>query len=258
MNESVAGPEVDVSVVIPAKNERDNLPLLLDEIAEALKELRFEAIVVDDGSTDDSLEVLQRYGSRNPFLRVIHHQKSGGQSCSVRTGLLHARGRFIGTIDGDGQNNPIYFRQMLAVMEQGGERVGLAAGQRLGRKASFFKRYASKGANKLRGAILKDNTRDSGCGLKLLRRDVFLRLPYFDSWHRFLPALVLREGYEVVHVDVVDRERAHGVSKYGIFDRALVGVLDLFGVWWLRRRRKVIPEVVIMNRADASSMAEEQ
>ncbi|QUS54210.1 glycosyltransferase family 2 protein [Pseudovibrio brasiliensis] len=256
MTKSAAVHEVDVSVVIPAKNERDNLPPLLDEIAEALKEYRFEVIVVDDGSTDDSLDVLQQYAERNGFLRVIHHRRSGGQSCSVRTGLLHARGIYVATIDGDGQNNPIYYREMLAAMEKGGEHVGLAAGQRLGRKASVFKRYASKAANKLRGAILKDNTRDSGCGLKLLRRDVFLKLPYFDSWHRFLPALVIREGYDVVHVDVVDREREHGVSKYGIFDRALVGVLDLFGVWWLRRRRKVIPEVVMVTESDKSPAKE--
>ncbi|MFS8181813.1 glycosyltransferase family 2 protein [Pseudovibrio denitrificans] len=256
MTKNAAVQKIDVSVVIPAKNERDNLPPLLDEIAEALKEYRFEAIVVDDGSTDDSLDVLQQYAEKNGYLRVVHHKRSGGQSCSVRTGLLHARGTYVATIDGDGQNNPIYYREMLAAMEKGGERVGLAAGQRLGRKASVFKRYASKAANKLRGAILKDNTRDSGCGLKLLRRDVFLKLPYFDSWHRFLPALVIREGYDVVHVDVVDREREHGVSKYGIFDRALVGVLDLFGVWWLRRRRKVVPEVVMVTESDKSPAKE--
>ncbi|KZL21787.1 Undecaprenyl-phosphate 4-deoxy-4-formamido-L-arabinose transferase [Pseudovibrio axinellae] len=257
MNADHAVQDIDISVVIPAKNERDNLPVLLDEIAEALKEYRFEAVVVDDGSSDDSLEVLEAYAKQNGFLKVVHHQCSAGQSCSVRTGLLHARGTYIGTIDGDGQNNPAYYRQMIAAVEDGGERVGLAAGQRLGRKASVFKRYASKAANKLRGALLKDNTRDSGCGLKLLRRDVFLKLPYFDSWHRFLPALVIREGYEVVHVDVIDREREHGVSKYGIFDRALVGILDLFGVWWLRRRRKVIPEVVVLTDCDVSSSKED-
>ncbi|WP_109315983.1 glycosyltransferase family 2 protein [Pseudovibrio ascidiaceicola] len=257
MTKSAGVNEIDVCVIIPAKNERDNLPPLLDEIAEALKDYRFEAIVVDDGSTDDSLEVLRRYALEHGFLRLIHHKRSAGQSCSVRTGLLHARGTYVATIDGDGQNNPIYYREMLEAMEKGGVRVGLAAGQRLGRKASLFKRYASKAANKLRGAILKDNTRDSGCGLKLLRRDVFLKLPYFDSWHRFLPALVIREGYEVVHVDVVDREREHGVSKYGIFDRALVGVLDLFGVWWLRRRRKVIPVVVMVTDSDVSPAKED-
>ncbi|SDR11718.1 glycosyltransferase family 2 protein [Pseudovibrio sp. Tun.PSC04-5.I4] len=247
MSSSLAEASIEVSVVIPAKNERDNLPHLLDEIAEALKGRAFEAIVIDDGSTDDSLEVLQRYAGTHPFLRLFHHKKSCGQSCSVRTGVLNARGTYIATIDGDGQNNPAYFPDLLAALEKGGESIGLAAGQRLGRKASVFKRYASKAANKLRGAILKDNTRDSGCGLKVLRRDVFLRLPYFDSWHRFLPALVIREGYGVVHVDVVDRERAYGVSKYGIFDRALVGILDLFGVWWLRRRRKAIPETMVIS-----------
>ncbi len=105
-------------------------------------------------------------------------------------------------------------------------------------------RFAFRFANKLRGAIFKDNTRDSGCGLKAVRREIFLLLPYFDSWHRFLPALVMREGYGIVHVDVVDHERRHGVSKYGVFDRALIGILDLFGVWWLRRRRKSVPIVL--------------
>lgn len=234
---------LDVSVVIPAKNERDNLPTLLDEIHAALKDRAFEAIVIDDGSTDDTLDVLKAYGAEHSFLQVFHHKASCGQSCSVRTGVLNARGAVVVTIDGDGQNNPAYIPDLLAALEKGGAQMGLAAGQRLGRKASVFKRYASKWANSLRGALLKDKTRDSGCGLKAVRRDVFLRLPYFDSWHRFLPALVLREGYEITHLDVVDREREHGVSKYGIFDRALVGILDLYGVWWLRRRRKSIPQV---------------
>ena len=121
--------------------------------------------------------------------------------------------------------------------------MALAAGQRTGRKASWAKRQASRLANGLRGWLLNDQTRDSGCGLKAVRREVFLLLPYFDSWHRFLPALVLREGYGVTHVDIVDRQRRHGSSKYGIFDRALIGVLDLYGVWWLRRRRRNVPQV---------------
>ncbi len=226
-----------VTVVVPAKDEAENLPILLDEIEAALKNRRFEVIVIDDGSSDGTDIVLQDYAATHDWLRPIRHEKSCGQSCAVRTGLLNARGDVVATIDGDGENNPAYIPALLDALEAAGP------AERLGRKASLAKRYASKFANKLRGAILRDNTRDSGCGLKALRREVFLQLPYFDSWHRFLPALVIREGYGVTHIDVQDRQRRHGMSKYGIFDRALVGVLDLFGVWWLRRRRKKIPDV---------------
>jgi dolichol-phosphate mannosyltransferase len=232
-----------VTVVVPAKDEAENLPILLDEIRDALQGRTFEVLVIDDGSTDGTDKVLQSYAAENPWLRPFRHATSCGQSCAVRTGVQNARGDVVATIDGDGENNPAYIPELLDALQTGGPAVALAAGQRLGRKASLAKRYASKFANKVRGAILKDNTRDSGCGLKALRRDVFLQLPYFDSWHRFLPALVIREGYAIVHVDVQDRQRRHGTSKYGIFDRALIGILDLVGVWWLRRRRKNIPAV---------------
>ncbi|WP_068081751.1 glycosyltransferase family 2 protein [Polycladidibacter stylochi] len=235
-----------VSVVVPAKDERENLPGLIDEIKDALDGRSFEVVVVDDGSSDGTGDVLLEYASSNPFLRVYRHGTSSGQSCAVRTGMLKARGDIIVTIDGDGQNDPAYIPNLVDGLERAGPAVALAAGQRLGRKASLFKRYASKAANKLRGWLLKDNTRDSGCGLKAVRRDVFLSLPYFDSWHRFLPALVIREGFGVIFVDVIDRERMHGSSKYGVFDRALIGILDLYGVWWLRRRRNKIPEVSVV------------
>ncbi|MEP3275383.1 MAG: glycosyltransferase family 2 protein [Stappiaceae bacterium] len=241
----------EVTVVVPAKDEIGNLPTLLTEISDALKDRRFEVVVIDDGSSDGTEAMLVEKASTGwHWLRVMQHDHACGQSCAVRTGLHHARGDVVVTIDGDGQNDPAYIPALLEALEAAGPGTALAAGQRLGRKASLFKRYASKFANSLRGAILKDKTRDSGCGLKALRRTVFLQLPYFDSWHRFLPALVIREGYDVVHVDVIDRERRHGASKYGVFDRALIGVLDLFGVWWLRRRRKKIPQIsnVLDNR----------
>jgi len=146
-------------------------------------------------------------------------------------------------MDGDGQNDPAYLPKMVERLAKGGPKLGIVAGQRQKRTDSGLKRLASRFANRLRGAILKDGTADSGCGLKAVHRDIFLRLPYFDGWHRYLPALVIREGYDVAHLDVVDRKRRHGASKYGILDRGLVGILDLFGVWWLRRRIKRIPEV---------------
>ena len=132
---------------------------------------------------------------------------------------------------------------LIAAIEQGGARVGLAAGQRVGRKDTGFKKMQSRIANTVRNGILQDGTRDTGCGLKAFRRDVFLALPYFDGLHRFLPALVRREGYDIGYVDVVDRPRAHGVSNYGLWDRLWVGILDLAGVWWLIRRRKRVPDI---------------
>lgn len=250
-NASAAQPStVQVTVVVPAKDEVGNLPGLVSEIERALVERAFEIVVIDDGSGDGTAEWLEAAATAQIWLRPLRHAAACGQSAAVRSGLLHARGDVVVTIDGDGQNDPAYIPALLDALEAAGPSVALAAGQRLGRKASLFKRYASKFANSLRGAILKDNTRDSGCGLKAVRREVFLQLPYFDSWHRFLPALVIREGYGIVHVDVVDRERQHGASKYGIFDRAMIGALDLFGVWWLRRRRKSVPIVSEINNND--------
>jgi hypothetical protein len=148
------------------------------------------------------------------------------------------------TIDGDGQNDPAFIPALVRALEAGSPRVGLVAGQRIGRKASAFKKLQSRIANTVRDAILRDGTRDTGCGLKAFSRDVFLRLPYFDGLHRFLPALVRREGFEIGYVDVVDRPRAHGVSNYGMWDRLWVGILDLAGVWWLIRRKKKTPQIV--------------
>lgn len=232
-----------VSVVIPACNEAENLPELVGEIEAALRAVDYEIVLVDDASTDATPTVIAGLARRSPRIRGVRHDGRSGQSAAVRSGVLAARGAVIVTIDGDGQNDPAYMPALLAALERGGPRLGIVAGQRLKRTDSGAKRLASRFANRLRGAILKDGTRDSGCGLKAVRREVFVLLPFFDGWHRYLPALVLREGYGVAHVDVVDRNRRHGVSKYGILDRALVGALDLFGVWWLRRRRRNVPTV---------------
>jgi hypothetical protein len=144
----------------------------------------------------------------------------------------------VATLDGDGQNDPAYIPALVAALEAGAPKIGLIAGQRMGRKSTPFKRLQSRIANGVRSAVLKDGTRDTGCGLKAFRRDLFLKLPYFDGLHRFLPALVRREGFDVGYVDVVDRPRRHGTSNYGFFDRLWIGILDLAGVWWLIRRKK--------------------
>lgn len=232
------------SVVVPCQNEAGNLPELIDEIGAALGEDGVEVIIVDDGSTDGSAELVHGLMRSRPWLRLVRHAHGCGQSAAVRTGLLAASGDIVVTIDGDGQNDPSYIPTLIETLHGGDALLGIVAGQRQGRTDSGLKRVASRFANLLRGALLKDGTADSGCGLKALRREVFLLLPYFDGWHRYLPALVLREGFQVAHIDVVDRRRRHGESKYGILDRGLVGLLDLFGVWWLRRRRKKIPEIV--------------
>jgi dolichol-phosphate mannosyltransferase len=174
-------------------------------------------------------------------LRQIVHSNSAGQSAAVRSGVRAARGKIVATLDGDGQNNPSFLPDLISAIENGSERIGLAAGQRVGRRDTGFKKIQSRIANAVRKAILNDGTRDTGCGLKAFRREVFLMMPYFDGLHRFLPALVRREGYEIVYVDVVDRPRHSGVSNYGFFDRLWIGIMDLAGVWWLIRRKRPTP-----------------
>jgi glycosyltransferase involved in cell wall biosynthesis len=228
-----------ISIVIPAKNEAANLPPLLDEIETALSGREFEVIVVDDGSTDDTPTVLAAERERRDWpLRHLRHVRSGGQSMALRSGVMAARGELIGTLDADGQNDPAYLPRLIDAVQSSGPDTALAAGRRVNRKHTRLKNFSSRFANGLRAAILKDETPDSGCGLKVMRTAVFRRLPFFDGTHRFLPALVMQEGFRTVHVDVVDRPRLHGTSHYGIVDRGLRGALDLFGVWWLQKRRR--------------------
>ena len=184
-----------VSVVVPVRNEAGNIALLVAEIAKALEgQWSFEVVYVDDGSTDGTEAELKRLMTQHAWLRRVRHKQSCGQSAAVRTGVAAARASIVVTLDGDGQNDPSFIPALLNTFEQGGERVGLVAGQRVGRRSGSFKKVQSRIANGVRDAILRDGTRDSGCGLKLFRRDVFLSLPYFDALHRFLPALVRREG----------------------------------------------------------------
>jgi dolichol-phosphate mannosyltransferase len=232
-----------VSVVVPVRNEAGNVAPLVKEIALALAAFEpIEIIYVNDGSRDDTEEELKSLMKVYRSLRQIRHEVSCGQSAAVRSGVAAARAPLVATLDGDGQNDPAFLPALFKVLESD-PAVGLVAGQRTGRKDTGFKRLQSRIANRVRKAVLRDATRDTGCGLKAFRREVFLALPYFDGLHRFLPALVGRDGCRVAYADVVDRPRLHGVSNYGLWDRLWVGILDLAGVWWLIRRRKRAPRV---------------
>lgn len=235
---------VAVSIVVPVRNEAENVAPLVAEIVSALDgRWAYEIIYVNDGSTDATAGRLADLMKQHAQLRQIRHANSSGQSAAVRSGVRAARGAIVATLDGDGQNNPVFLPELIAAVENGSGRVGLAAGQRVGRKDTGFKKLQSRVANGVRNAILRDGTRDTGCGLKAFPREVFLSMPYFDGLHRFLPALVRREGFEIAYVDVVDRPRRSGVSNYGFFDRLWIGIMDLAGVWWLIRRKKPTPAV---------------
>ncbi|MEE1923648.1 glycosyltransferase family 2 protein [Pseudomonas sp. 148P] len=230
---------IELSVLIPAKNEADNLPALLGEIRVALAAQDYEVLVVDDGSSDQTLAVLQRLRAEGfSQLRILRHERSLGQSTSVWHAAQAARGRWLATLDGDGQNDPADIPGMLGLVRNT-DGIQLVAGHRVKRRDSASKRWASRFANGLRSRLLKDATPDTGCGLKLVERAAFLRLPYFDHMHRFIPALILRHNGRMLVHPVNHRPRNAGISKYGNLDRALVGILDLFGVWWLIRRTRL-------------------
>ena len=247
-------PAPAVSIVVPVRNEADNVGPLAEEIVAALKSRgSYEIIFVNDGSTDATAERLSALKAAYPNVRQLRHASSCGQSAAVRTGVRAARGTIVATLDGDGQNDPAFLPALIAALEAGGERTGLVAGQRVGRKDTRFKKLQSRIANAVRNGVLKDGTRDTGCGLKAFRRDAFLALPYFDGLHRFLPALMRREGYDIAYVDVKDRQRRSGVSNYGLFDRLWVGIMDLAGVWWLIRRKRGNPVVTEVNAQDKNA-----
>lgn len=228
-----------LSVVVPVHNEEDNVAPLLDEIVVALRGVvAFEVIYVDDCSRDATPARLRDALARTPELRVLRHVQQAGQSTAVRNGVKAARGTWIATLDGDGQNDPADIPKLLAARDAGDVAVKLYAGWRVHRQDSGSKRWASKVANAIRARLLRDETPDTGCGIKLFEREAFLDLPYFDHMHRFLPALMQRAGWRTVSVPVNHRARGSGVSKYNNLQRALVGFADLRGVAWLIRRAK--------------------
>jgi dolichol-phosphate mannosyltransferase len=228
-----------LSVVVPVKNEQDNVEPLVREIAAALTGIAtFEIVYVNDGSTDATQARLAALKAEFPMLRVIRHRAACGQSRAVTTGVTAARHEWIATLDGDGQNDPADIPALLAKLADPAQpaNLELLAGWRAKRNDTFIRRLSSKIANGVRARMLKDATPDTGCGLKLFARDTFLALPNFDHMHRFLPALVMRNGGAVVSVPVHHRPRERGTSKYGVHNRLWVGIVDLFGVAWLQRR----------------------
>jgi dolichol-phosphate mannosyltransferase len=232
-------PPLDVSVVIPVCNEEENVLPLAREIHAALAgRFAFETIFVDDGSTDGTARAVVAARLQGmPEVRLVRHQVRSGQSAAVATGVRAARARWIATLDGDGQNDPADIPKLLEAAGQADPPgLRLVMGNRTTRRDTWLRRLSSRVANGVRGGLLKDGTPDTGCGIKVFDRDVFLDMPRFNHMHRFMPALFQREGYQVISVPVNHRERTRGKSKYGLHNRLWVGIVDLFGVMWLIRR----------------------
>ena len=230
--------ELQISVVVPVKDEAGNVVPLAREIGAALAGERYEVIFVDDGSSDATAAELLSLRGQLP-LRVISHGRNLGQSRALRTGVRAARAPIVVTLDGDGQNDPADIPKLMAAFRDStaaSPGLAMVAGERAKRQDTWKKRLASRYGNRIRRWILADNAQDTGCGLKVFRREVFLDLPYFDHMHRYLITLMLREGHEVRFMPVGHRPRGAGRSKYGVWDRALVGLTDLIGVLWLKRR----------------------
>lgn len=226
-----------VSVVVPVRDEAAAIAPLVHEIAAALAGREHEIIVVDDGSEDGTDRILQALATRLPGLRLHRHPVSRGQSTAIRSGVRLARAALVVTLDGDGQNPPDQIPLLLAPLDcDATGRLGLVQGQRAARQDGLAKRLASRFANGIRGGLLRDGVRDSGCGLKAFRREAYLELPFFDHIHRFMPAMMLREGWRVQTVAVTHRPRTSGRSKYSNIARGLVGIPDLLGAAWLIRR----------------------
>lgn len=234
MNEALP----DISVVVPVHNEQGAAAPLAREIAAAFQGRSYEMVFVDDASRDETLAELRSLMTELPTLRVLSHATNAGQSRAVRTGVLAARAPIVVTLDGDGQNPPADAPRLADLLAASPATVGLVGGVRSKRQDSEAKRWASRWANRIRKKLLADDADDTGCGLKAFRRDLFLRLPYFDHIHRYLPALMIREGYQNLYLDVDHRHREVGQSKYTNWGRLMASVSDLMGVVWLKSRSR--------------------
>lgn len=228
----------DFSVVVPVFDEGGAAPALAREIASAFKGKSFEMVFVNDASRDDTAALLTALKGELPMLRVLSHRRNAGQSRSIRTGILAARAPIIVTLDGDGQNDPADAPRLAEALKAGPETLAMIGGERVKRQDSAAKKFASRFGNGVRNWLLKDGATDTGCGLKAIRREAFLRLPYFDHIHRYLPALMLRDGYQIAFQPVNHRHRESGVSKYTNFGRLKASVSDLLGVMWLQSRAR--------------------
>lgn len=228
----------DFSVVVPVFNESGAAPALAREIAAAFGDRSYEMVFVNDASRDDTLALLTALKAEIPQLRVLSHRKNAGQSRSIRTGILAARAAIIVTMDGDGQNDPADAPRLAERLKAAPPELAMIGGERVKRQDSAAKRFASRFGNGVRNWLLKDGATDTGCGLKAFRREAFLLLPYFDHIHRYLPALMLREGFQIAFEPVNHRHRETGVSKYTNFGRLKASVSDLLGVMWLQTRAR--------------------
>ncbi|MBN2905975.1 MAG: glycosyltransferase family 2 protein [Rhodobacteraceae bacterium] len=239
-----------ISIVIPARDEVIAIGPLVTEIGQVMAGESFEVIVIDDGSTDGTGAALADLAAQFDWLRGLRNDRAVGQSASIRAGVRAAQGALIVTLDGDGQNPPDQIPALLAPLRApGSAALGLVQGQRVGRRDTLARRWASQAANAIRGALLHDGVRDSGCGLKAFRRAAYFDLPWFDHIHRFMPAMMLREGWGVATVPVTHRARSGGASKYSNLRRALVGIPDLLGAAWLIRRAARVPSPSVMPEA---------
>jgi dolichol-phosphate mannosyltransferase len=228
----------EISIVVPVHNEAGAAAPLAHEIAEAFKGRAVEILFVDDASRDSTLEELMAARADLPALRVLKHERNAGQSRAVRTGVLAARGALVLTLDGDGQNPPADGPTLIDALSAAPPEVAMVGGRRVKRQDTAAKKWASRLANGFRKRLLNDDADDTGCGLKAFRREAFLRLPYFDHMHRYLPALMIREGYQVLYRDVSHRPRVVGASKYTNLGRLWAAVTDLQGVMWLIARSR--------------------
>ncbi|HEV7157768.1 MAG TPA: glycosyltransferase family 2 protein [Caulobacteraceae bacterium] len=240
----MSGPAPEISIVVPVFNEAGAAPSLAREIAAAFAGQAVEIIFIDDASDDGVGAALAALKSEIPCLRVIAHTGNAGQSRAIRTGVQAASAPIIVTLDGDGQNDPADAPVLVEALRAGPPRLGLVGGERTDRQDTASKRWASLAANAIRGALLADGAADTGCGLKAFRRAAFLALPYFDHLHRFLPAMMRREGYAIAFLPVSHRPRRHGASKYSNLGRAAAGIVDLAGVLWLKGRARDPGEIV--------------